>query len=140
MLRFFAIKNYRTEFRGNVGDWLDSYMEAVLLGGASFTDQDVQAFYAVFTELNEKFGQFAFVKYRGTNPVGGVAPAYFEAVSMGALMNIDKLRALSADDAVRVLADTVQTKEFRRVTGPGANSLPKLEERVRLLSAAFAGA
>lgn len=139
-LRFFATKNYRTKFRGNVGDWLDSYMEAVLLGDVELTDQDIQEFRGVFNELAIKFGQFAFVKYRGTDPVGGVAPAYFEAVAIGGMMNLDKLRALSAEEAKRLLAKVVQSSEFRRVTGPGANSLPKLEERINLLSKAFAGA
>ena len=140
VLRFFATKNFRTKFRGNVGDWLDSYMEAVLLGGVDFSDQDVQEFFAVFTELATKFGSFAFVKYRGIAPVGGVAPAYFEAVTMGAMSNLDTFRELSAEEAKRRLADVVQSREFRRVTGPGANSLPKLEERIRLLSTAFARA
>lgn len=140
VLRFFATKNYRAKFRGNVGDWLDSYMEAVLLGDAELTDQDARDFVVVFTELAAKFGPFAFVKYRGMDPVGGVAPAYFEAVTMGAVMNIDKLRALSANEARQLLAGVVQSKDFRRVTGPGANSLPKLEERIKLISNAFAGA
>ncbi len=138
VLRFFATKNYRTKFRGNVGEWLDSYMEAVLMKEVDLTDDDILEFASVFTELAVKFGQFAFVKYRGMDPVGGVAPAYFEAVTMGAALNLGKLRSLSADEAKRLLAEVVQTKEFRRVTGPGANSLPKLEERIKLLSNAFA--
>lgn len=140
VLRFFASKNYRAKFRGNVGDWLDSYMEAILLGGENFTDQDISDFVAVFTELAAKFGSFAFVKYRGMEPIGGVAPAYFEAVAIGVMENLDKFRSLRPDVAKRMLATAVQSTDFRRVTGPGANSLPKLEERIRLLSTAIAAA
>lgn len=140
VLRFFATKNFRSHFRGNVGEWLDAYMEEVLLGRAQFTDQDEEDFNRVFTELATKFGSFAFVKYRGKTAVGGVAPAYFEAVSIGALKELNKLRALTTQQASDALAAVVQSNEFRRVTGPGANSLPKLEARINLLANAFASA
>ena len=140
VLRFFATKNYRTHFRGNVGDWLDQYMEAVLLHGHPFDAEQVQQFFRVFELLADKFGPHAFVKYRNGEPLGGVAPAYFEAVSIGALVSQDSLRALSPEQAKQVLAEAVESKAFRLVTGPGANSLPKLEGRIQLVAQAFAGA
>lgn len=140
VLRFFATKNYRAKFRGNVGDWLDGYMEDVLLGGHPFDADELQDFYAVFEVLAEKFGPYAFVKYRKGQPLGGVAPAYFEAVSIGALASLEKLRTLSAEHAREVLAGAVESKGFRRVTGPGANSLPKLESRIEIIADAFATA
>jgi hypothetical protein len=140
VLRFFATKNYREHFRGNVGDWLDSYMEAVLLGGFEFNNQELAQFTSVFNVLAEKFGPYAFVKYRNGQPIGGVAPAYFEAVSIGALLNLDRLRTLSPANAKTVLAGAVESEKFRRVTGPGANSLPKLEARIAIIAEAFAQA
>jgi Protein of unknown function DUF262 len=139
VLRFFATKNYLPQFRGNVSDWLDGYMEEVLLGGLSIDDQELKQFHDVFNLLAEKFGPHAFVKYRNGEPLGGLAPAYFEAVSMGALERQKELEALNPEQAKKVLAAAVESKEFRRVTGPGANSLPKLKRRIELISQAFAG-
>lgn len=137
VLRFFAAKNFRRAFRGNIGDWLDAYMEAVLLGGLTFPDSELSEFFTVFEVLAEKFGPHAFVKYRAGQPLGGVAPAYFEAVSIGALYSLDQLRALPKEKAKAVLAQAVESEEFRKVTGPGANSLPKMERRIEIIAAAF---
>lgn len=140
VLRFFAAKNYREHFKGNVGDWLDGFMEAVLLKGLSFGDEDVQVFKDVFDTLAAQFGQNAFVKYRAGQPIGGVAPAYFEAVSIGAMLRLDELRTLDADVAQQALAAAVESPAFRSVTGPGANSLPKLNRRIEIITDAIDGA
>lgn len=138
VLRFFAAKDYREQFKGSVSDWLDSYMEKILLHDAPF-DFEAQAaiFNSVFDVLNEKFGSNAFVKYRNGKPMGGVAPAYFEAVSMAAMAQLDNLRAKAPVDAIAALAGAVESAEFRAVTGPGANSLPKLVKRIEIVSQAF---
>lgn len=137
-LRFFACKNYRPSFKGNVSEWLDSYMEAILIKGLPFDGDQLDAFYKVFDVLAEKLGAHAFVKYRGGDPIGGVAPAYFEAVSMAALYEYDKVLKASPKAVKTVLAKTVESSEFRKVTGPGANSLPKLEQRIEIVRQAFA--
>ena len=139
VLRFFAAKNFRDQFRGNISDWLDDYMDAILLGKIAFDiSKERVIFNDVFELLNEKFGIHSFVKYRGGTPIGGVAPAYFEAVSIGAFNSLEKLMEKTADEARKILADTVASDEFREVTGPGANSLPKIERRIKILSEAFA--
>lgn len=140
VLRFFASMSFRDAFRGNVGDWLDDYMEAVLLKGFRFGAEELREFFSVFTVLAEKLGPHAFVKYRHGVPLGGVAPAYFEAVSIGALKSLKKMSSLSSQRAKEVLANAVESAQFRRVTGPGANSLPKLEERIEIVATAFANA
>jgi hypothetical protein len=140
VLRFFATKNYREHFRGNVGDWLDEYMEAVLLHGAPFGPNELQDFHTLFVVLAEKFGEHAFVKYRGGAPLGGVAPAYFEAVTIGAMKSMDRLLTLKPEQAKKALAQAVESQAFRKVTGPGANSLPKLELRIDIIATAFANA
>ncbi|MET3449217.1 DUF262 domain-containing protein [Ralstonia sp. 1138] len=139
VLRFFAAKNYRKQFKGSISDWLDSYMESILLMANAFDyDSEWQSFTELFDTLNEKFGLHAFVKYRNGAPIGAVAPAYFEAVSLGCLTSLDGLRSKSADDARTILAKTVESDAFRAVTGPGANSLPKLEKRIEIVAQAFA--
>ena len=138
VLRFFAVKNFRQNFKGSISDWLDNFMESILLSGAAFDmDEERRIFNRVFNALQEKFGQHAFVKYRNGNPSGGVAPAYFEAVTMGALNSIASLEGMSANDAVVRLARAVESADFREVTGPGANSLPKMERRIALIAQAL---
>lgn len=138
VLRFFACKNHRSSFKGNVSEWLDSYMEAVLIQGMPFGADQTEEFNKVFDLLAEKLGPHAFVKYRGGDPVGGVAPAYFEAVSMAALYERDKITKATPEAVKAALAKTVESTEFRKVTGPGANSFPKLERRIEIVRQAFA--
>jgi hypothetical protein len=140
VLRFFAAKNFRGEYRGNIGDWLDNYMEGILLRRLPFSHRDLGDFFAVFEVLAEKFGPYAFVKYRNGQPIGGVAPAYFEAVSIGAMGALNELRALSPQRAKQVLAAAVESDEFRSVTGPGANSFPKLQRRIQIIASALSEA
>ncbi|WP_282294694.1 DUF262 domain-containing protein [Stenotrophomonas sp. PS02289] len=138
VLRFFAVKNFRQGFKGSITDWLDHFMETILIEGAPFDFVAERAvFDGTFELLNEKFGPYAFVKYRAGKPMGGVAPAYFEAVTMGAYENSLALSALSNDEAVARLSAAVASDPFRAATGPGANSLPKLNQRIELIRQAF---
>lgn len=140
VLRFFAAKNFRGEFRGNISEWLDNYMEGILLRKMPFGERDLNDFFTVFEVLADKFGPHAFVKYRNGQPVGGVAPAYFEAVSIGAMASLDALKAAPPKRAREVLAAAVESDAFRAVTGPGANSLPKLQRRIQIIASALADA
>ncbi|MDR3409352.1 MAG: DUF262 domain-containing protein [Formivibrio sp.] len=138
ILRFFATMDFRNNFRGNVGDWLDAYMEAILIHNFPFGEEQISKFRAVFTLLSEKFGANAFLKYRHGQPQGGVAPAYFEAVAIGALNSFNHLSDLTPERATELLSQAVESDAFRRVTGPGANSLPKLQKRITIITEAFA--
>jgi hypothetical protein len=138
VLRFFATKNYRADFKGSVRDWLDDYMEAVLLGFEDFhEDKEVDLFKKVFDFIKSKLGESAFVKFRGSSPIGGLAPAYFEAIAVGIhealLENPVKAEIVDKSDLVNL----VQSDDFRSVTGPGANSKTKLEKRIRLVKECF---
>ena len=139
VLRFFAVRNYREKFKGSISDWLDNFMEDVLLEKQPFIqDEEWKAFTSLFDVLAEKFGPYAFVKYRGGQPIGSVAPAYYEAVTCGSALSLENLKLLSPAEAKVKLATTVESASFRSVTGPGANSLPKMNERVNLIARAFA--
>lgn len=138
VLRYLAAKNFRDKFKGNITDWLDGYMDAVLLSRVEFNfDEEFEVFNRLFTCLNNKFGPYAFVKYRNGQPIGGVAPAYYEAVTMGCLANLEKLELMDAETAKKILAGVVESEEFRSATGPGANSIPKLEKRILAITKAF---
>lgn len=134
VLRYFAGRNSLEGFHGNIRDWLDDYMEAILTGKLSFNYEVERAFFErVFAAIDQKFGETAFVKFKGQNSVGGLAPAYFEAVSLGASQAIDELEAKPALSVKAALVNLVQSDEFREVTGPGANNRTKMRRRIELV-------
>ena len=141
VLRFLATKGARPLFRGSVRDWLDGFMEGVLLEQVPFDlGAEKQLFSDLFTVIAEKLGESAFVKYRDQRPIGGLAPAYFEAISVGCHMSFQHLSAKPADRIRNAITALVQSEQFRNVTGPGANSRAKLETRIQLAADAIANA
>jgi hypothetical protein len=138
VLRFFALKNAQDLFRGSVRDWLDDYMDQVVLGRVRFGyDEEHTQFDRVFEVLANVLGSGAFVRYRGNDPIGALAPAYFEAVTMGFFRTLEIVPELSKDAVQHALVRTVQSDQFRDVTGPGANSKQKLEGRISLVQNAI---
>jgi hypothetical protein len=80
VLRFLAAKGARAAFQGSVRNWLDNFMEGVLLNRIDFdATAERKIFTELFDEIEAKLGESAFVKFRGNSPIGGLAPAYFEA-------------------------------------------------------------
>jgi hypothetical protein len=138
VLRFFACKNAQDAFKGSVRDWLDSFMEGILLKKIPFdVKAEERVFDSLFGYLSDVLGSGAFVKYRGTAPLGGLAPAYFEAVSIASLNTLKHIQGRPAKVVKRAIVDAVQTAAFRRVTGPGANSKEKLKARIRVIQDAL---
>jgi hypothetical protein len=139
VLRFFAAKNARNGFKGSVREWLDAYMERVVLKNEQFDyAAEGSAFRGVFEFLAAAVGSGAFVRYRGDDPVGGLAPAYFEAVTMAVFELLPTLDRSRPHGSIRkALAGAVQGEEFRKYTGPGANSLEKLNGRISVIKNAL---
>lgn len=141
VLRFFAARSARASFQGSVRDWLDNFMEGVLLNTIKFDPvAEKQIFIELFDELKAKLGESAFVKFRGESPIGGLAPAYFEAIAIGCLNSFAALKAKSASKVRAAITALVQGEPFREVTGPGANSKTKLERRIQLAAEAISAA
>jgi Protein of unknown function DUF262 len=140
VVRYFALKHGRNLFKGSVRDWLDNYLESLLLGGVEIDrHSEREIFERVFSFIFECMGEYAFVKYRDGRPIGALAPAFFEAVTMGFLNNIDGFDALVTKDVnARVIA-ALESQDFKDQTGPGANSRPKMERRIQIISEAVAG-
>lgn len=133
VLRFFAAKNARAMFAGSVRDWLDEFMEGILLESIGFDmKKERKQFEETFAAIASKLGETAFVKFRGSNPIGGLAPAYFESVAVGSHMALDQLKKKPQTRVRAALVKMVQTDAFRAVTGPGANNKTKLETRIQL--------
>ena len=140
VLRFFALKNATELFKGSVVDWLDGYMEAVILGKRDFDYETEQRdFELLFRTLNFIMEDGAFVRYRGKNPVGGLAPAYFEAVTLGMWHVLKKVKKIPPERIRETLIKTLQSDEFRDNVGSGSNSLQKFNGRVSSVEEALLG-
>src|SRR6185437_2078114 len=131
VLRFFALKNAKDDFKGSVVDWLDNYMEQVILGSVKFDyKKERKDFSSLFKYLDLVMGDGAFVRYRGQSPIGGLAPAYFEAVSLGTWRVLKKLESVPPKRVQATIIKTVQTPAFRANVGSGSNSLEKFNGRI----------
>lgn len=141
VLRFFAAKNFVDGFKGSVRDWLDNYMEDVLLGKQPFDiDAETEAFTRTMAFARDKLGETAFLRYRGETPTGSLPPAYFEAIAIGIHDNFEQIKAKSRDSLRDNITALVQSEPFRSVTGPGANSKEKLKTRIQLAADALLAA
>ena len=141
VLRFFALKNSTDTYKGSISDWLDDYSEAVVKGAKNFNyDDERPLFDSFFVLLAEKLGSEAFVKHKGGRALGGLAPAYFDAVTMGVLPLADRLTRVSAERAKEILNLAVghENDEFRQNVGPGANAAPRLRRRIEEVRRVFA--
>ena len=140
VLRFLALKNHLAAYNANVREWLDDYMEQVLSDNVEFDfDTERASFRQVFRLAREKLGVTAFVRYRNGSPTGGLAPAYFEAISAGIQRNAGLLGDKAPEQVRTCVTNTIQAKDFRAVTGPGANSTWKLNRRIDLVADALSG-
>lgn len=141
VLRFFALKNAQDVFKHSVKDWLDQYMEEVIFNRRAFDyDNEAVEFCRTFKVLNKVLGESAFVKYREGRPIGSLAPAYFEAVSMGVTRNIEVVEQKPEQKVRDAVVAVLQSDEFKQNTGPGANTVPKLDGRIRQVSDAVIAA
>ncbi|MNR10161.1 hypothetical protein D3C85_1263960 [compost metagenome] len=100
-------------------------------------EQETADFQKLFSFLSDAIGDGAFVKYRGNNPIGALAPAYYEAVTVGVWRALANGLDLRGDLVRQCIIDTVQTEAFRNNTGPGANSKEKLEGRINSINSAI---
>lgn len=131
VLRFFALKNAQDLFIGNISDWLDKYMDSVILEDTEFDyESELKSFEEVFFFLEKSMKKDAFVRFREDEPIGRLAPAYFESVTIGTLRVIDQIRNLPLNRIRSKLIEIRQQKAFRDNIGSGANTQEKLEGRI----------
>jgi hypothetical protein len=141
VLRFFALKNGQDLFKGSVRDWLDDFMEEVLFNRRPFDyETERLEFERLFRFMRKALGSGAFVKYRNNEPIGGLAPAYFEAVSIGTWNSLSLIEhSIPMENIKRKIIQSVQSDEFREQVGPGSNSIPKQKRRIEIIQKALAG-
>ncbi len=141
VLRFFAAKNGPQFYHGNVAEWLNSYMESVFLGNCKFDyDFERKLFQRVFDAVYRVCGEGAFCKYKNDLPIGGLAPAYFEAVACSFARQIEKVESVDPIRLNGILVASRQTNEFRSNVGTGANKRTKLIGRIEILEEAIKSA
>jgi hypothetical protein len=131
VLRFFTLKNALDLFRGSVSDWLTGYMDSVILEETPFNYAiEKEDFENVFSLLRFTMADEAFVRFRGGKPIGTVAPAFFEGVTMGVLKNIDWLKSASPNSVRAKMVEIRDRLGFIDNVGPGANTKGKLMGRI----------
>lgn len=135
VLRFFALKNSPDTFKGSVRDWLDRYMEDVLKSNIHFEyETEESSFDEVFDFLSAVLSDGAFTRYKNGEPFGALAPAYFEAVTMGVRSIITDLKKLDPDIVKEKIIDIFNREEFLQNVGPGASSKSKMMARIQAVN------
>ena len=139
VLRFFSLKNYRSAFKHDVGDFMTEYMERV-------SDQEDQLQFdyiaerAIFDKTFSLFNAtladraFTYANQARDGLTRGFSVYHYEALTLGIQ---SKLQTLQVDDAAQmttlkeVLTAIKLDPEFIRLTtGGGKNSPGQLNERV----------
>lgn len=136
VLRFFAVTLFRDRYKGNIEEWLDSFMEDVLFERTSFNLLNERArFTAVFDLIFKKLGDEAFTRFNDDGQaVGRLAPAYYEASVCAFDSNLQHLSSTSSAEVRGQLQKAFSDDRFVSATGPGANTISKLEERIDVVS------
>jgi hypothetical protein len=135
VLRFFAVKNYKNGYKGNIEEWLDSYMEDILLNQHPFDfNAEKQHFDRVFSLISTAFGDGAFSRFKPNgDSTGRLAPAYFEAVVGSVSESLDTLEARNPATLRDKLIEAFSLPDFTASTGPGANSIEKFHKRIEVV-------
>ncbi|AUC52327.1 hypothetical protein CDO87_03590 [Sagittula sp. P11] len=135
VLRFFALMNSRDTFKGNIEEWLDGYMEAVLFGEKNFDPIAMdEVFKTTFTAIFEKLGDQAFTRFNTHGEATGrLAPAYYEAVCAAFIERGPDLKDVQPSILLERLKSAFDSEDFKNATGPGANTIPKLHQRIKVV-------
>jgi hypothetical protein len=138
VLRFFASKTAQDLFGGSVTDWLDVYMEKILLEEIDFDYQsEGNQFDKVFEILARTLGENSFVIYKDNEPRGNLKPTYYEAITVGTCNALDKLVNISDEQIKQKIIETVQNDIFKQYTGSGANKKSWLKNRINTIENAL---
>jgi len=136
VLRFFAVTEFREGYRGNIEEWLDNYMENIIFEREQFSIKDArEKFEATFAVIYKKLSDKGFTRFNQEgNPTGRLAPAYFEAVAASVSANLDTVNSMSSDEVLERIKNAFSDDTFKNSTGPGANTIEKLNTRIDTVS------
>lgn len=136
VLRFFAVTLFRDQYKGNIEEWLDSMMEAILFERVPFDiDEQKSRFVSIFTLIREKVNDEAFTRFNEHGqPTGRLAPAYYEASVASFSAYEQEIKQLSNAEVKQRLQSAYADSGFLDATGPGANTIQKLGLRIETVS------
>jgi hypothetical protein len=148
ILRFFALKNSRPNFKHDVAPFIDEFAENIASAENPIKVFDYTVEEAVFLKtfrvLAKSTGElsFTFANKGGTELTRGFSAYHFEGVTLGLQPHLQKLHA---EDAIQMakLKESLKTvrlsKPFKDVSsGGGRNSPGPLNKRVELIEGAVA--
>lgn len=139
VLRFFAVTLFRDQYHGNIEEWLDSIMESILFERVEFDlVRQKENFEKTFELVYEKLGNAAFTRFTDDGePTGRLAPAYYEATAHAFSSCSDSIAVLNAGEVREKLIAAYSDQRFLESTGPGANTISKLEQRIQVVAGYF---
>ncbi|MFS0735504.1 DUF262 domain-containing protein [Sphingomonas sp. 1P06PA] len=137
VLRFFAAKDGQSYYHGHIADWLDDYMEFVLRSGEFDFDRQEEEFAKVFDAIGRVLGDNAFCKLKDGRPIGGLAPAHYEAIAIAFSKKLDKVTNLDSESLNASVVAARQSADFRSNVGAGANNRTKLRGRIAAIESAI---
>lgn len=147
VLRFFALKNQREEFKHDVGDFLTEYMEGVAKKETPFDYKaEKEIFEKTFELLARSMAElsFSFFSKRSGKLTNAFGIYHFEAITLGiqvVLANLD----ISDDIQMTQLRDTLTAikmdeKFIEITTGGGKNSPGPMKARIEFVEKALVDA
>lgn len=139
VIRFFAVTTYKENYKGNIEEWLDSFMEDVLFKKIDFNIKKQRSnFEKVFDLIFEKAEDKAFTRFNDDGqPIGRLAPAYYEAAVSAFTNKYNTIKKMTPNNVIEKLRTAYSTDAFKDATGPGANTTGKLNSRIEVVSNIF---
>jgi hypothetical protein len=115
-------------------------MESILFERVKFDlSEQKRVFQKVFGLVAEKMQDAAFTRFTPDGePTGRLAPAYYEATVCAFASQFAFIQPLDPAVVRQKLIRAYADERFLSSTGPGANSIAKLEERIQVVADYFA--
>jgi hypothetical protein len=142
VLRFFAFKNNRKNFKHDVADFLTEYMEAVSDPESKVPfdyQREKEIFIKTFSVLDKTLGEFAFsfVGKKKGELTRGFSVYHYEAFTIGLQSALDHINIASKKQMSQlkeVFQKIKKDNEFIQITtGGGKNSPGPLRERINFV-------
>jgi hypothetical protein len=125
VLRFFAVKNFRDNFKHDVEEFLTRYMKAVARGDQLFSfDEEEGLFNEVWALLGAAFekGDVFKAKTDDGRNIGPFSPALYEMITYGMACHHEKIKMLDPSQLRQKIVDCIRDAKNRNLTGGGSNS------------------
>jgi Protein of unknown function DUF262 len=142
VLRFFAFKNDRTNFKHDVDDFLTKYMEKTSDPDTAYPfdyDREKHIFLKTFSILSSTLEDraFAFANRARNDLARGFSIYHFEALTIGLQQHLDCIDLNNQDMMERLkkvfMAIKLDPDFIRMTTGGGKNSPGPLTDRIRFV-------